>query len=62
MIEYSVNEIIIEKIDKKEIDKIVKKILKQLLEKERENMLLHYSRFSEDYEKIISTNLIRGKS
>lgn len=57
--EHSVNEIILEKIEKKKVDKIIREILKQLLEKERENMLLRYPRFSEDYEKIISAKLVK---
>ena len=61
MIEHTINEIIIEKIEKKKVDKIIKEILKELLEKERENMLLRYPRFSEDYEKIISTKLVKSE-
>lgn len=59
MMEHSVNEIILEKIEKKKVDKIIKEILKELLEKERQNMLLRYPRFSEDYEKIISSKLVK---
>ena len=59
MIEHSVNEIILEKIEEKKVDKIIKEILKELLEKERQNMLLRYPRFSEDYEKIISSKLVK---
>ena len=59
MIEHTVNEIILEKIEKKEIDKAVKEILKELLDLERKHMLLKYPRFSEDYEKIISKWIIR---
>jgi len=59
MIDHTINEIIIEKIDKKNVDKSIKEILKELLDLERQHMLLQYPRFSEDYEKIISRWLVR---
>jgi len=59
MIEHTVNEIIIKKIEEKKVDTAIKEILKELLDLERQHMLLKYPRFSEDYEKIISKSLVR---
>lgn len=59
MIEHTVNEIIIKKIEEKKVDTTIKEILKELLDLERQHMLLKYPRFSEDYEKIISKSLVR---
>lgn len=61
MKELTVNEIIIEKIKKKNVDKVVKEILKELLDLERRHMLIRYPRFSEDYEKIISKWMVKSR-
>ena len=59
MIEHTVNEIIIKKIEEKNVDITIKEILKELLDLERRHMLLRYPRFSEDYERIISKRLVK---
>ena len=54
-----VSEIILKKIEKKSAEKEIKEFVKDILDLERRHTLIHYPRYSEDYEKILSKHLSR---